>query len=259
MTAQIKQAEAYRPEMGSKHKGDAITTENMNKINAIARRTAVKLFALCCPGTIPGNTLLKQVPALETQYRNAERSLKYFPMGGDKDLGSDSSDNDSESDDSASQISKQDSDVADEEEEGGAFVDAAGAAPAAAELFDPFDDYWKTKVGPKDAADPVEHVVKAAEQTKLAQGVAKGDPEALASLLSPNQALRAVLERDVVDVTLNITIDVCSRSRASRQGVSLAPPLKFSHWGSAGVWLRRPISEFGSPTYGHAEQGSVQP
>ena len=80
----------------------------INQTNAIARRTAIKLLALCCPGQMPESSLLTQVPALETQYRNAEKTLKFFPIGGGGDLGSDSSDSgdaSDESDDSTTQES----------------------------------------------------------------------------------------------------------------------------------------------------------
>ena len=84
-TAQIKKVEAERPEMCPKIKGEPLAPEKMNQTNAIARRTAIKLLALCCPGPIPESSMLTQVPALETQYRNAEKTLKFFHMGGGGD------------------------------------------------------------------------------------------------------------------------------------------------------------------------------
>ena len=192
VTAQIKKAEASEPELCPVSKGE-LTPELMNKINAIARRTAVKLLALCCPNKMLGNTLLKQVPDLETQYRNAEKSLKFFPMGGTGDLGSDSSDNDAASDESDDSTTEADESGGSDEEgpiEGGIAVEAA---PVGGDIFDPFDDFWKTKA-PKQDPDPMAAVAEAAKQVEHAQNVAKGDADALAKALSPSQALRAVLE-----------------------------------------------------------------
>ena len=192
-TAQIKKAEESEPELCPKNQGEKLTPELMNKINAIARRTAVKLLALCCPKKMPGHSLLTQVPGLETQYRNVEKTMKFFPLGGKEDLGSDSSDNDAASDESDDSTTKADESGGSDEEGpilGGIAVEAA---PAGGEMFDPFDDFWKTKA-PKEEPDPMVAVAEAAMQVKHAQDLAKGDAEALAKALSPSQALRAVLE-----------------------------------------------------------------
>ena len=78
--------------MCPKLKGESLAPEKVNQTNAIAWRTAIKVLAHCCPGQMLESSLLTQVPALETQYRHAEKTIKCFPMGGGGDLGSDSSD-----------------------------------------------------------------------------------------------------------------------------------------------------------------------
>ena len=122
--------------------------------------------------------------------------LKFFPMGGGGGVGSDSSDSgdaSDESDDSTTQESNADSDGS--EEAGPIFGGGGeGAAPAGAEIFDPFDDYWKTKAKHKAAPDPMEAVAGAAAQVKHAHDLANGDAEALAAALSPSKALHKVLE-----------------------------------------------------------------
>ena len=162
--------------MCPKIKGEPLAPDKTNRTNAIARRTAIKLLALCCPGQMPESSLITQVPALETQYRNAEKTLKFFPMGGGGDLGSDSSDSgdaSDESDDSTTQESNADSDGS---EEAGPIIGGGGegAAPTGAEIFDPFDDYWKTKAKHKAAPDPMEAVAGAAAQVKHAHDLATG-------------------------------------------------------------------------------------
>ena len=73
-------------------------------------------------------------------------------------------------------------------------VGCEDAAPAGAEIFGPFDDYWKTKAKHKAAPDPMEAVVGAAAQVKHAHDLANGDAETLAVALSPSKALHKVLE-----------------------------------------------------------------
>ena len=99
-TAQIKKAEKDTPEIAAESFCEPLTPEDIDSTNAIARRMVVKLLALCCPGSMPGYTLLQQVPTLERPYQNFEKSLANVPMEGGKDTGSDDeSDGSDDSDD----------------------------------------------------------------------------------------------------------------------------------------------------------------
>ena len=259
-TAQINKAEKYRQEISAESICEVLTPEDISKTNAIARRMAVKLLALACPGSMPGNALLQQVPILERQYQNFEKSLKHVPMGGNMDAGSDDeSDGPNDSDDpEVDEVL--DDDKSDDSVEHGADFEATGDAPASAAIFDPFDDSWKSKK--PGEPDPMEAVAAAAAQAHLAHGLAAGDPAALAAVLTPGDALRAILETELNRTgarllqaergSSNHTTGIgypldelecgsSKRSAAPQSHIGPGPPNRIAAFGSAPSW-RYPVT-----------------
>ena len=53
--------------------------------NRLAMLTAVKLYALCCPRTVPDKALTESMPILLGQYKNWWASVMHVPMDDGKD------------------------------------------------------------------------------------------------------------------------------------------------------------------------------